>query len=281
MTYRPCLLLASLIVAMGCSSEPTPAPPAPAAADQPAPPAARAEALQEPAAATAAAPTAPKDPNEACAEMIVSAYKGAKFAASDVTRDKAAARARALDLLKQAGAGADFAALAKEHSEAPSTAPRGGVMGTYPKQEWPEIHAAVGEAVFGLQVHQLAAEPVEAPYGLLVVRRCPVERARARHILVRYAGAKRAGDEIVRSKDEARAAAQAILAELQAGADFATLAKAKSEDGSAKRGGDLGSPGRGLLALPFEQALFALPPGGRAPVVETAFGFHLIERPAP
>ena len=45
-----------------------------------------------------------------------------------------------------------------------------------------------------------------------------------------------------------------------------------------ERGGDIGSQGRGLLALPYETALFALQPGGRSAVVETDFGFHVIER---
>ena len=93
------------------------------------------------------------------------------------------------------------------------------------------------------------------------------------------------GERRRRVREQASARATELLAELSAGAEFAELAKAKSEDSSAPRGGDVGNRGRGLLAPPYESALFALAPGGRSAVVESAFGFHIIERlpdaPAP
>ena len=62
------------------------------------------------------------------------------------------------------------------------------------------------------------------------------------------------------------------------GADFAQVARTLSDDASAERGGDLGTIGRGRLAPEYERVAFALPPGQVSPVVETEFGFHVIQR---
>jgi len=72
--------------------------------------------------------------------------------------------------------------------------------------------------------------------------------------------------------------AQACLARLAAGEDFAAVASACSDDDRKDRGGDIGLNGRGLLAPPYEAALFAMKPGERSAIVETDFGFHIIER---
>jgi peptidyl-prolyl cis-trans isomerase SurA len=71
---------------------------------------------------------------------------------------------------------------------------------------------------------------------------------------------------------------QKIEAELRAGADFAELARKYSEDpGSAKSGGDLGYVKRGEFVKRFEEAAFALREGQISKIVETEFGFHLIQ----
>ena len=99
------------------------------------------------------------------------------------------------------------------------------------------------------------------------------EQVRARHILV-----KADGDSSPDAKAAARKKAEDLLAKVKAGADFAALAKASSEDsGSAANGGDLGLFPRGRMAPPFEEAAFALPAGGVSGVVETSFGFHVIK----
>lgn len=88
----------------------------------------------------------------------------------------------------------------------------------------------------------------------------------------------RARHVLVRSAPDGRATAEKLLAELQAGADFATVAKQHSADtGTASKGGDLGFFGRGRMVLPFDDAAFALTqPGALSGVVETPFGFHII-----
>ena len=62
------------------------------------------------------------------------------------------------------------------------------------------------------------------------------------------------------------------------GESFSTLAVLYSEDpGSAKRGGELGLTGRGVFASEFETAAFNLRDGEISDVIETEFGFHIIQ----
>jgi peptidyl-prolyl cis-trans isomerase SurA len=76
----------------------------------------------------------------------------------------------------------------------------------------------------------------------------------------------------------ARARADSVLRELRAGADFATAARRISDDpGTKADGGDLGWFRRGRMLREFEQVAFILRPGQISEVVETAYGFHLIQ----
>jgi peptidyl-prolyl cis-trans isomerase C len=77
-------------------------------------------------------------------------------------------------------------------------------------------------------------------------------------------------------KNEAEA--QAIHRELEAGRDFAELAKAKSQDaGSAEKGGDLGELSRGQTVREFEDAAFALKDGELSGIVKTQYGYHILK----
>jgi parvulin-like peptidyl-prolyl isomerase len=63
-----------------------------------------------------------------------------------------------------------------------------------------------------------------------------------------------------------------------AGADFATLAKAESDDtGSGSKGGDLGTFKHGQMVKPFDEAAFTLPVGQVSEPVKTDFGYHIIK----
>lgn len=68
-----------------------------------------------------------------------------------------------------------------------------------------------------------------------------------------------------------------IQRKLKDGADFAEMARLYSEDGSAAQGGDLGFAKRGEFVKPFEEAAFALREGQISKIVETIFGYHLIQ----
>jgi parvulin-like peptidyl-prolyl isomerase len=75
----------------------------------------------------------------------------------------------------------------------------------------------------------------------------------------------------------ARAKIDKVLARARAGEDFAKLAQENSDDGSKEQGGDLGFFQRGRMVPDFEQAAFALKPGGISDVVTTQFGYHVIK----
>ena len=98
------------------------------------------------------------------------------------------------------------------------------------------------------------------------------EQVHVRHILVPVAQD---------SSDDAAAKikAEALLAQLRSGGDFASLAKENSADKrSAQRGGELDAFARGKMAAEFEQAAFDLKkPGELAGPVKTQFGYHIIE----
>lgn len=72
--------------------------------------------------------------------------------------------------------------------------------------------------------------------------------------------------------------AQAVVERLKGGEKFANVAVAVSLCPSKKRGGDLGTFGRGRMVKEFEQAAFALQKGQTSPIVKTQFGYHIIRR---
>ena len=100
------------------------------------------------------------------------------------------------------------------------------------------------------------------------------EERKARHILI---AAPKDAPEATRK--EARAKAEQVLADVRkAPNSFAELAAKHSQDpGSATSGGDLGFFSRGAMVKPFEDAVFALKKGDVSDVVESDFGFHIIQ----
>ncbi len=92
-------------------------------------------------------------------------------------------------------------------------------------------------------------------------------------------GCSNASPSVVRTRDQARVVAQTVLRRLKAGEDFARLAVEFSDEPNAgARGGSLGRFGHGAMVKEFEEAAFALKPGEISDIVESPFGFHVIQR---
>ena len=72
--------------------------------------------------------------------------------------------------------------------------------------------------------------------------------------------------------------AKAVVDRLNHGEKFSKVAGEVSLCPSRKRGGDLGTFGRGRMVKEFEQAAFALQKGQISPIVKTQFGYHVIKR---
>jgi peptidyl-prolyl cis-trans isomerase NIMA-interacting 1 len=147
--------------------------------------------------------------------------------------------------------------------EAPSEPPRGAVQPI-----WPPL----GEP----PATPISNEGEEPAQGTTAAR---PETIAARHILVMHRAGMRAPDTITRSKEEAKKRADEALKRARAGEDFVKLVGEYSDEPGAKaRGGTLGRFPRGVMVKEFENAAFALEPGQISDVIESPFGFHVIQR---
>ena len=117
-------------------------------------------------------------------------------------------------------------------------------------------------------------EELRKYYAENISRWAVAEERRASHILV-----KAEKDASTADKTKARARAQELLAEVRkAPKTFAEIARKNSQDtGSAVQGGDLDFFGRNAMTKPFEDAVFAMKEGEVSNVIETDFGFHIIQ----
>jgi peptidyl-prolyl cis-trans isomerase SurA len=175
----------------------------------------------------------------------------------------------------KARAGEDFAALAREYSDAPDRT-AGGSLGLRPADRYPVLFT---DATRGLQPGGVVG-PVRSPAGFhilkLLDRRIagmpePVMgQTHARHILLRPTAQL--------SEQAAVARLVEFKRQIEAGkTDFATLAREFSQDTSAKEGGDLGWMPAGVFVPEFEDVMNHLGPGQISEPVVSRFGVHLIE----
>ena len=127
-----------------------------------------------------------------------------------------------------------------------------------------------------VKVNKLADEPTPDQIAdFYAAHKADFEKepqASARHILVMTD--ENDTDEV---KAEKRAKAEDLLKQIREGADFAELAKAHSDCPSKERGGDLGKFGPGQMVAEFDKAVFERPIGEIGDIVETQFGYHIIE----
>jgi peptidyl-prolyl cis-trans isomerase D len=101
--------------------------------------------------------------------------------------------------------------------------------------------------------------------------------AKASHILISYEGTQVPNQKEKRTKEEAKAKAESILAQVNANPEsFLMLAFTASDDSSAQQGGDLGFFGPNQMVKPFNDFVFNNSIG-KVGLVETPFGFHIIK----
>jgi len=185
------------------------------------------------------------------------------------------ARQKAEKVRAEALAGGQFATLAASYSDAPD-ALQGGALGWRGRERLPELFT---QALATMQPGGVS-EVLRSPAGFHLVKlndrressaaEKPVPQTHVRHILVRTS-------EVVSETDAQRRLANLRERIVTGGADFATLARQYSEDGSAANGGDLGWMYEHDTVPEFERAMDALKPGEISQPVKTPFGWHLIQ----
>ncbi|CAK9157038.1 unnamed protein product [Ilex paraguariensis] len=115
------------------------------------------------------------------------------------------------------------------------------------------------------------------------------DNVRASHILIKHQGSRRKASwkdpegRVISNTTRESAVSQlkALRGDIVSGeAKFEDVAASYSDCNSAKRGGDLGSFGKGQMQKPFEDATYALAVGEISDIVDTDSGVHIIKRTA-
>ncbi|WP_374408222.1 SurA N-terminal domain-containing protein [Hydrogenophaga sp.] len=120
----------------------------------------------------------------------------------------------------------------------------------------------------------LPEDDLKAYYKENVSRFSGDEERRASHILLNAPTTMPAAE-----REKVKTKAQALLEQVRKAPDtFAAVAKANSQDtGSASKGGDLEFFGRGAMVKPFEDVVFGMKKGEISNLVETEFGYHIVQ----
>lgn len=135
-----------------------------------------------------------------------------------------------------------------------------------------DVELIVGTTADFLQTANISEQQLRQEYQDSIDSYRIPERVKVRHILIKTQGKPK--DEVPRLK----AKAEDILKQLQHGGDFAELAKKNSEDpGSAEKGGELDWIVRGQTVPNFEKVAFSLQPGQLSGVLETEYGYHILQ----
>lgn len=187
----------------------------------------------------------------------------------------AALKLRAQRALERARKGDDFAALVREFSDAVDQA-NGGQLGLRSTNRYPDLFV---QATAALSVGDVA-DLVRSPAGFHILKvvekvrpgapTMVVTQSHARHILL-VPSARLSEAEARRKLTEFK---KQLVAQK---ADFATLARENSQDGSAAQGGDLGWTSPGMFVPEFETTMNRLAPGEISDPLLSRFGLHLIQ----
>ncbi len=140
--------------------------------------------------------------------------------------------------------------LPAEHADKIFSTPEGGVYGPYVRGDYYAVSKVLG--------------------------RKSGANAKASHILISWEGTQVPNMREKRTKEEAKAKAESLLAEAKANpGNFMMLALTNSDDSSAQQGGDLGYFQPGQMVKNFNDYVFNNPVGSIG-LVETEFGYHII-----
>jgi len=180
---------------------------------------------------------------------------------------------RAALALSELRRGGNFAQVAATYSDAPD-ALQGGNLGWRPAARLPQLFLETLEKMQPGDVSDILRSPNGFHIVKLLEKRGKaaaggVQQTHVRHILVRA----REG----LSEAEARERLRKLRAQIEAGADFAEVAKTNSEDSSASKGGDLGWVAPGDTVPEFERAMNSLKDGEVSQPIQTPFGWHLVQ----
>jgi peptidyl-prolyl cis-trans isomerase SurA len=185
----------------------------------------------------------------------------------------AQAEKKAKGLVAKLRAGADFAALAAASSDG-RTALQGGDLGWF---EMAGVPTLVSDQARTMAKGEIT-EPLRSPSGFNIIKLTDIKgggpqsvtQTKARHILIRT-------NELV-SDSDAKTRLNQLRSRLIGGDDFATLARAHSDDtGSALKGGDLGWVNPGDTVPQFEEVMNALASGEISEPFQSPFGWHIVQ----
>jgi peptidyl-prolyl cis-trans isomerase SurA len=184
-------------------------------------------------------------------------------------------QAKALQISKRAKAGENFASLAATFSQAADKGANGGEMGLRSADRYPSLFVEGTQKLSKGDV----SEPLRSGAGFHILKvldkkqselsNVSITQTRARHILLRLS------NEL--SEVAARNRLLTYKQRVQAGSDFADLARQFSQDGSAQTGGDLGWASPGQFVPEFEEVMARLRPGQISDPLVSRFGVHLIQ----
>lgn len=183
------------------------------------------------------------------------------------------ARERAERLMEELKQGLDFKKASLSSSDSPQ-ALSGGDLGWRKLSQMPTLLADVAAKMKEGDIEG----PIRSPSGFHIVKLLGIKggsaerivKTHVRHILIKP-------NEVL-SDEDARDKLEKLKARIEAGDDFATLARGHSDDkGSAIKGGDLGWVQPGALVPEFEDAMSHLDINQLGNPVQSQFGWHLIQ----